>query len=125
GKAGSRRQRPYPACPASSSETAVSPPRRCRLRYGSSNAGTCESTPTLLHSVDSYEPFFSDLVRRAWAGKAERLVQTHCMDMKDIPQVFADIDLLWSEGAAYNFGFANALATWAPSLSADGFAVIS
>ncbi len=25
--------------------------------------------------------------------------------MKDIPQVFQDIDLLWSEGAAYNIGF--------------------
>jgi hypothetical protein len=47
------------------------------------------------------------------------------MDMKDIPQAFQNIDLLWSEGAAYNIGFANALATWAPALIPEGFAVIS
>lgn len=80
---------------------------------------------TLVHAVDSYEPFLNDLVRRAREAKVERLVQAHCMDMKDIPQVFQAIDLLWSEGAAYNIGFANALASWAPALIPDGFAVIS
>jgi SAM-dependent methyltransferase len=80
---------------------------------------------TLVHAVDSYEPFLNDLVRRAREAKVEQLVQAHCMDMKDIPKVFPDIDLLWSEGAAYNIGFANALAAWAPALTPDGFAVIS
>jgi hypothetical protein len=47
------------------------------------------------------------------------------MGMKNIPQVFQDIDLLWSEGAAYNIGFSDALATWAPALVPDGLAVIS
>src|SRR5262249_15385334 len=80
---------------------------------------------TLVHAVDSYEPFLNDLVRRARDANVEHLMQVHCMDMKDIPQVFPNIDLLWSEGAAYNIGFANALATWAPALTPDGFAVIS
>jgi SAM-dependent methyltransferase len=80
---------------------------------------------TLVHAVDSYEPFLNDLVRRAREAKVEPLVQAHCMDMKDIPQAFQAIDLLWSEGAAYNIGFSNALATWAPAVSTDGFAVIS
>jgi len=53
------------------------------------------------------------------------LVQVHPMDMKDIPGAFQNIDLLWSEGAAYNIGFPNALATWAPALRPGGFAVIS
>jgi cyclopropane fatty-acyl-phospholipid synthase-like methyltransferase len=79
----------------------------------------------LVHAVDSYEPFLNDLVRRASEAKVERLVQAHCMDMKDIPQVFQAIDLLCSEGAAYNIGFSNALTTWAPALVPDGFAVIS
>ena len=38
---------------------------------------------------------------------------TH-MDMKDIARVFRDVDLLWSEGATYNMGFASTLATWPP-----------
>src|SRR5262245_31662208 len=57
---------------------------------------------TLVHAVDSYEPFLSDLAQRAKEQHIEQLVQTHCMDMKDIRQAFHDIDLLWCEGAAYN-----------------------
>ena len=45
--------------------------------------------------------------------------------MKDIPAAFPRIDLLWSEGAAYNIGFANALTTWAPAINRGGFAVVS
>jgi trans-aconitate methyltransferase len=80
---------------------------------------------TLVHAVDSYELFLSDLVRRAREAKVENLVQIHRMDMKDIPHVFQGIDLLWSEGAAYNIGFPSALATWASAMTPDGFAVIS
>jgi serine/threonine-protein kinase HipA len=47
------------------------------------------------------------------------------MDMKDIPRAFRDIDLLWSEGAAYNIGFPDALPSWAPALAPDGLAVVS
>lgn len=76
-------------------------------------------------AVDSYQPFLTDLARRAREAKLAHLVQTHCMDMKDIPAAFQDIDLLWSEGAAYNIGFAHALATWAPALVDRGLAAIS
>jgi trans-aconitate methyltransferase len=68
---------------------------------------------TPVRAVDSHAPFLSDLLRRAGEAGLGHLVQAHCMDMKDIPQAFQGIDLLWSEGAAYNIGFANALATWA------------
>jgi hypothetical protein len=54
-----------------------------------------------------------------------QLVRTHCMDMKDIPSVFPTIDLLWSEGAAYNVGFANALTTWEKAIKPNRFAVVS
>jgi hypothetical protein len=45
--------------------------------------------------------------------------------MKDIPSIFENVDLLWSEGAAYNIGFPTALATWAPMIKRDGFLVVS
>src|SRR5438034_10816074 len=80
---------------------------------------------TLVNAVDSHEPFLDDLVRRAQEAQVGHLVQAHCMDMKDIPQRFHGIDLLWSEGPAYNIGFPNALTTWAPALTLDGLAVIS
>ena len=80
---------------------------------------------TLIHAVDSRASFLAQLSRRAAAANAERRVQTHCLDMKDIPTAFHDIDLLWSEGAAYSIGFGNALATWARAILPGGFAVIS
>lgn len=80
---------------------------------------------SLVHAVDSYQPFLTDLMTRAKDANLEELVQAHCMDMKDIPAVFQRIELLWSEGSAYNIGFANALAIWAPALALEGFAVVS
>ncbi len=80
---------------------------------------------TLVHAVDSYEPFLNDLTRRTKEARIEHLVETHCMDMKDIPGAFQHIDLLWSEGAAYNIGFPNALTTWASARNPGGFAVVS
>jgi trans-aconitate methyltransferase len=80
---------------------------------------------TLIHAVDSYEPFLADLTRRAKAVGIEHLIRTHCMDMKDIPGVFHHVDLLWSEGAAYNIGFSNALTIWASAINQSGFAVVS
>ena len=80
---------------------------------------------TLIHAVDSYRPFLDRLRLRAKENGVAPLVRMHCMDMKDIPSVFPTIDLLWAEGAAYNIGFANALATWAKAIRPDGFAVVS
>src|SRR5262249_51190073 len=64
----------------------------------------------------------NDLARRAGEAGLGHPVQAHCMDMKDIPQAFPRIDLLWSEGAAYHIGFPNALATWATALRPGAFA---
>jgi cyclopropane fatty-acyl-phospholipid synthase-like methyltransferase len=80
---------------------------------------------TPIQAVDSYQPFLNRLKRRAKERGIAHLVRTHCMDMKDIPSVFPNIDLLWAEGAAYNIGFANALITWAQAIKPDGFAVVS
>jgi SAM-dependent methyltransferase len=80
---------------------------------------------TPIHAVDSYQPFLNRLRQRAKEKRVAQLVRTHCMDMKDIPSVFPTIDLLWAEGAAYNIGFANALATWAKAIRPYGFAVVS
>ena len=66
---------------------------------------------TPVHAVDSYEPFLASLTLRAKEAGIGHLVQTHCMDMADIPHKFHEVDLLWSEGAAYNIGFPHALKT--------------
>jgi cyclopropane fatty-acyl-phospholipid synthase-like methyltransferase len=78
-----------------------------------------------IHAIDSHRPFLDELRRRAEEAGVASQVQPHCMDMSDIPAVFSSIDLLWSEGAAYHIGFANALSRWAPALRPGGFAVVS
>ncbi len=80
---------------------------------------------TRIHAVDAHMPFLDDLGKRALDARLDHLVQAHCMDMKDIPRAFPRIDLLWSEGAAYSIGFANALRVWAPAIAPGGFAVVS
>ncbi len=80
---------------------------------------------TLVHAVDSYEPFLDSLAQRAKEAGIEHLIQTHCMDMVNIPSILREIDLLWSEGAAYNIGFPHALRTWHAALKPGGFAVVS
>lgn len=80
---------------------------------------------TPVHAVDSHQPFLDDLVQRAAAHQIQHLVQTHCMNMKDIPEAFPNIDLLWSEGAAYSIGFANAVSLWAPAIVPGRFLVVS
>ena len=83
------------------------------------------SLRTRVHAVDSRQAFLDDLTRRADREGLGDLVQPHCMNMQDIPRRFPRIDLLWSEGAAYSIGFANALTTWAGSIPVGGFAVVS
>lgn len=80
---------------------------------------------TPIDAIDTREPFLIDLGQRAKAAGIGHLVRTHCMDMKDIPAVFREIDLLWSEGAAYSIGFPNALSLWAPALKSGGSLVAS
>ena len=78
-----------------------------------------------VHAVDSHEPFLEVLRRRAREANVDHLVQVHCLDMRDIASRFPAIDLLWCEGAAYNIGFANALASWGRAIRSGGFAVVS
>ena len=78
-----------------------------------------------VHAVDTYKPFLTHLETLAREGGVDHLIRTHCMDMADIPDVFRDIDLLWSEGAAYSIGFPNALQRWHGAIRPGGFLVVS
>lgn len=78
-----------------------------------------------VHAVDAYEPFLQVLRRRAAQANVGHLVQTHCMDIKDIADTFGEIDLLWCEGAAYNIGFATALSSWSRAIRPGAFAAVS
>lgn len=92
---------------------------------GRQTLALARSLDTEIHALDNFQPFLDELNDKARAVGVAQLVQTYCMDMRDIPHRFHDIDLLWSEGAAYNLGFTTALETWASALASDGLLVVS
>jgi SAM-dependent methyltransferase len=69
--------------------------------------------------------FLDELDNRAKQRGLEHLVETIECDMKSLDWKPESIDLLWSEGAAYNLTFKGALKAWRPLMAPNGIAVIS
>ena len=80
---------------------------------------------TRVTAVDFSRPFLEDLEDLAKARGLDHLIETVETDMGSIDWPPGSVDLLWSEGAAYNLTFEGALHTWRPLLAPDGLAVIS
>jgi SAM-dependent methyltransferase len=76
-------------------------------------------------AVDLAQPFLDAMMEQARArGLADRIHPLAC-DFADLPMEPGSVDLLWSEGAAYNLTFAGALQKWRSLLASNGVAVIS
>jgi len=76
-------------------------------------------------AVDLAQPFLDAMMEKARArGLADRIEPLAC-DFSELAVEPESIDLLWSEGAAYNLTFAGALEKWRPLLTSNGVAVIS
>lgn len=76
-------------------------------------------------AVDLNDGFLDELRTAAAArGLADR-VHAVKADMADLPYPDGSFDLLWSEGSAYNIGFASALARWKRLLAPGGTLVLS
>ncbi|MEO1133587.1 MAG: class I SAM-dependent methyltransferase, partial [Cyanobacteria bacterium J06639_1] len=78
-----------------------------------------------IHAFDTYKLFLTELEARSRELGLDRFVCTHCADMRTIPERFQNIDLLWSEGAAYSIGFEHALTSWTRAVKPGGFVVVS
>ncbi|WP_047870310.1 class I SAM-dependent methyltransferase [Nocardiopsis sp. RV163] len=77
-------------------------------------------------AVDLYPPFLADLAAAAEAAGAADRVTTRTGSMDDLGDLAdGSFDLVWSEGAAYNVGFAHALASWRRLLSPGGALVVT
>ena len=78
-----------------------------------------------VRAVDISRDFLDELENRAKQRGLEHLVETIECDMKSLDWKPESIDLLWSEGAAYNLTFKGALKAWRPLMAPNGIAVIS
>ncbi len=76
-------------------------------------------------ALDFSETFLEQLRISAAAQDLGHLIEPVLGNMENPGWPMASIDLLWSEGAAYAIGFANALKSWRPLLAPGGVAVIS
>jgi SAM-dependent methyltransferase len=78
-----------------------------------------------VRAVDSVPAFIEALKSRAARAGLAGLVEPIVADMGSLDWPAGSVDLIWSEGAAYNLGFERALAAWRPLLSPRGVAVVS
>jgi serine/threonine-protein kinase HipA len=76
-------------------------------------------------AVDSSSVFIDELKVRTKQLGLEHFIIPIYGDMAKLDWPVGSIDLLWSEGAAYNLGFERALKIWRPFLASSGIAVIS
>ena len=78
-----------------------------------------------IKAVDFSREFLDQLMDKARKEGLEDLIDPIECDMGSLNWKPGTIDLLWSEGAAYNITFEGALEAWRPLMAADGIAVIS
>lgn len=76
-------------------------------------------------AVEISSIFIEEVKSRAQQMGLEPLIIPIQADMANLPWPTRTIDLLWSEGAAYNLGFERALKTWRSLLTGSGVAVVS
>jgi SAM-dependent methyltransferase len=104
--------------------------RDAALRVADIGCGTGASTLVLARNlpaaeivaVDLFPEFLKVLTERArLAGRIETLAAS----MDALPFETESLDLIWSEGAIYNMGFAAGLAAWRPFLRPGGMLAVS
>lgn len=78
-----------------------------------------------IKAVDFSKAFLDQMMRRARLEGLEEWIEPIECDMGKLEWEKGSIDLLWSEGAAYNISFEGALKAWRPLMAANGIAVIS
>ena len=78
-----------------------------------------------VRAVDASSVFIEELTVRAKQAGLESLIIPIHGDMGKLDWPVASVDLLWSEGAAYNLGFEQALRLWRPLLANNGIVVVS
>ena len=78
-----------------------------------------------VHALDTHGPFLDRLRERAEAAGLGDLVRPQALDIAALADAFEDVDLIWSEGAAYTLGVPDALAAWHSALADGGLVVFS
>ena len=84
-----------------------------------------ETFRSRVKAVDFSHEFLQQLMSRARQRGLQDFIEIIEGDIGNLDWRRASIDLIWSEGAAYNITFRGALEAWRPFLAEQGIAVIS
>jgi len=76
-------------------------------------------------SVDFLSPFLDELAQRARDVEVAESITTLEASMAELPFEDDSFDVLWSEGAVYNMGFAAGVESWRRFLRPGGVLVVS
>ena len=76
-------------------------------------------------AIDQLPAFLNALEARRPGAPLLASVETCAADFSILPVPQESLDLVWSEGAIYNLGFAAGLAAWRPFLKHRGFLAVS
>jgi serine/threonine-protein kinase HipA len=101
-------------------------PRIADMGCGSGAASLvlAESGGTVI-GIDIHPPFLARLTGDAAAAGLDGKVLAVVADMAAPPLADGSLDLIWSEGAIYQLGFANGLARWRPLLKRGGLIAVT
>jgi serine/threonine-protein kinase HipA len=91
---------------------------------GASSLVLAERGGTVI-GIDIHKPFLARLRADAAAAALEGKVLAVAADMVAPPLAEGSLDLIWSEGAIYQIGFAAGLARWRPLLKPGGFIAVT
>jgi ubiquinone/menaquinone biosynthesis C-methylase UbiE len=76
-------------------------------------------------ALDKHAPFIDILKHKARQAGLETKIQCVVGDMAAMNFPKEHFDVIWSEGAAYNMGFTQALTSWNAFLKQNGYLVVS
>jgi serine/threonine-protein kinase HipA len=75
---------------------------------------------TRVTGIDIHQPYLDELARAAAQEGLSEFVETRCRSMEALDYAPGSVDLIWSEGAIFVLGVAQALRQWKPLLRPGG-----
>ncbi|MGB5316853.1 MAG: class I SAM-dependent methyltransferase [Robiginitalea sp.] len=110
----------------------INPPPDQKLKVADIGCGSGGQTITLakningqIIAVDLFPEFLEELNKKSRELELANKIITLVKSMDDLPFGKEEFDIIWSEGAIYNIGFASGIKKWKDYLKVGGYLAVS